>query len=253
MAELQPDLTGAPYAGAPVTYAEAMAAGVELRPSRWGAPDVAIALLLSIVAPVLLVGGLLAAGLSSHGPLVLLASFTTPWIGFALWPWCTARFNGNGVRIDLGYTFRLNDLLWGAAGALVALVLGNAVAALTQMFFGDFGSAAGDAIASAEVPGFVYALLICCAVIGAPLAEELCFRGLAFAVIARWASRRGLPAVPWATVVSAALFAAIHLEPVRFPVLLAIGLVLSWLRAATGRVGASVVAHALNNVLAFII
>jgi membrane protease YdiL (CAAX protease family) len=48
-------------------------------------------------------------------------------------------------------------------------------------------------------------------------------------------------------VVSAALFAAIHLEPVRFPLLLTIGLELSWLRARTGRVGASIVAHSFNN------
>jgi membrane protease YdiL (CAAX protease family) len=49
---------------------------------------------------------------------------------------------------------------------------------------------------------------------------------------------------------SAFLFGAIHLEPVRFPLLFVIGLVLSYLRARTGRVGASVVAHAFNNLIA---
>ncbi|HSN06292.1 MAG TPA: CPBP family intramembrane glutamic endopeptidase, partial [Candidatus Angelobacter sp.] len=60
----------------------------------------------------------------------------------------------------------------------------------------------------------------------------------------------GLPAVPWATVGSALLFSLVHLEPVRIPVLLTIGLVLSLLRARTGRVGASVIAHSLNNLIA---
>ena len=51
---------------------------------------------------------------------------------------------------------------------------------------------------------------------------------------------------------AALLFALIHLEPVRIPVLLTIGLVLAVLRARTGRVGASMVAHALNNSVAIL-
>jgi len=102
-------------------------------------------------------------------------------------------------------------------------------------------------VAGASVPRWVVVAFALCALVGAPVFEELCFRGLTFAAIARWGARRGLPAVPWATIGSATLFAAIHLEPVRLPVLLTIGLVLSWLRARTGRVGASVVAHAFNN------
>ena len=253
MAEIEPQLTGAPYPGAPVTYAEAQAAGVELRRPGWGMVDVLIALVLSFLAPAFIVGGMVALGLPTNGAAVLLASFTTSWIGFGLWPWVTARIQGNGIRIDFGYVLRRTDLLWGLGGAVVMLVVGQVVARLTIAIFGDFNSAAGDAIAHADVPGVVYALLLLCAVIGAPLFEELCFRGLAFAAIAKWAAHNRLPAVPWATVLSAALFAGVHLEPVRFPLLFAIGLVLSWLRARTGRVGASVVAHALNNLLAFFV
>ena len=85
---------------------------------------------------------------------------------------------------------------------------------------------------------------------GAPIFEELCFRGLAFAAIAKATSNAGLPAVPWATIGSALLFALVHVEPVRIPVLLTIGLVLSVLRARTGRVGASIIAHSINNLVA---
>jgi len=56
--------------------------------------------------------------------------------------------------------------------------------------------------------------------------------------------------VPWATIGSALLFALVHVEPVRIPVLLTIGLVLSLLRARTGRIGASVIAHSMNNLVA---
>ena len=58
-----------------------------------------------------------------------------------------------------------------------------------------------------------------------PLFEELCFRGLAFAAMAKASAERGLPAVPGATIGSALLFALVHVEPVRIPVLLMIGLV----------------------------
>jgi len=241
------DLTGAPYPGAPVTYAQARAAGVELRPSRWGLADVAISLLLALLVPVLVLGGVLAAGAPRDGALVLLGSAVLPWVGFGVWPWVTTKLQGNGVRIDLGFTFRPIDLAWGIGGGIACLVLGTVAATITRMIAGDFGSAAGDAVVNADVPRWVVYAFCLAALVGAPLCEELAFRGLAFAAIARWTSARGLPAVPLATIFSALLFALIHFEVVRIGVLLTIGLVLSLLRARTGRVGASVIAHAFNN------
>jgi membrane protease YdiL (CAAX protease family) len=243
-------MTGAPYAGAPVTYAEASAAGVALRASRWGMADVAFALLIAIVVPTLLLSVLLAVGVPSTGGVVLIASLALPWLGFGFYPWWAVRSKGNGIKVDLGFTVRRSDVLWGIAGGLACRVLGSLVAALTERLFGSFDSAAGSALSRADVPHWVVWVFVLCALVGAPAFEELCFRGLVFASVARWTSARGLPGVPWATVVSAALFAAIHLEPVRFPLLLTIGLVLSWLRARTGRVGASVVAHSFNNLQA---
>ncbi len=240
-------LTGAPYPGAPVTYVEAQRAGVELRAPRWGLADVVISILLALFVPLLVLGAAIAAGAPVDGTVVLLGSAVLPWVGFGLWPWLTTRLQGNGARIDLGFTVRLIDVAWGMAGGLACLVLGTLVAMLTQAVFGEFESAAGAAVLDADVPRWVVVVFAVCALIGAPLFEELCFRGLAFAAVARWAARRGLPGVPWATIGSALLFTLIHLEPVRIPVLLTIGLVLSLLRARTGRVGASVIAHSFNN------
>lgn len=240
-------LTGAPYPGAPVTYAEAKAAGVDLRVPRWGLVDVAVSILLVVFVPTLVLGAALAAGAPRNGAVILLGSAVLPWIGFGLWPWLTTKLQGNGVRIDLGFAFRRSDLLWGLGGGMACLLLGGAAAALVQAVAGDFDSAAGAAVSNADVPRWVIIVFALGALIGAPLFEELCFRGLAFAAFAKWAYARGFPAVPWATIASALLFALVHFEPVRVPVLLVIGLVLSWLRARTGRVGASVVAHAFNN------
>lgn len=245
-------LTGAPYPGAPVTYAEAQAAGVELRAPRWGLADVAIAILLTVFVPILVLGTLLSLGVPRDGTAILLGSAALPWVGFGLWPWLTTKLQGNGARIDLGFAFRRSDLWWGLGGGLACIVLGSIAAAIVQYFFGEFDSAAGKLVTDADVPRWAIVLFALGALVGAPLFEELCFRGLAFAATARWAFARGLPAVPWATIASAVLFALVHFEPVRIPVLLVIGLVLSWLRARTGRVGASVVAHAANNLVGVI-
>ena len=245
-------LTGAPYPGAPVTYVEAVETGVALRPLRWGLPDIVISLLLALFVPLFVVSGVLAAGASSNGALVLLLSLALPWVGFGLWPVVTTRLQGNGPTLDLGLSLRRSDLLWGIGGGIACLVLGTAVGWVTEKLFGSFDSAAGDALANADVARWVVWAFALCACVGAPVFEELCFRGLAFAALARTATRRGLPAVPLATFGSALLFALVHLEPVRIPVLLTIGLVLSLLRARTGRVGASIIAHSFNNLVAVV-
>ena len=245
-----PASTGAPYPGAPVTYVAACESGRPLRPLRWGMTDVVVAILLALVVPTVVLGAVLSAGVARNGAAVLLLSLVLPWVGFGLWPFLTTRLQGNGATIDLGLSVRRIDVLWGIGGGVACLVLGTLVAALTERVFGSFDSAAGDALANADVAPWVVWVFTLCALVGAPLFEELCFRGLAFAAIARTASRAGLPAVPWATVGSALLFSLVHLEPVRIPVLLTIGLVLSLLRARTGRVGASVIAHSLNNLIA---
>jgi membrane protease YdiL (CAAX protease family) len=239
-----------PYAGAAATYLEALEAGRALRRPRWGMKDVAIAILVALVVPGIILVALIAAGLPRSGGAVLLASLALPWLGFGLYPWWATRSQGNGIRVDLGFSLRRIDWLWGIGGGIACLVLGGLVANLTERVFGQFDSAAGDALAGSDASRLVVWLFALFAFVGAPVFEELCFRGLAFASIAKWADARHLPALPWATIGSAALFALIHLEPVRFPLLLTIGLVLSWLRARTGRVGSSIIAHAFNNGLA---
>jgi membrane protease YdiL (CAAX protease family) len=123
------------------------------------------------------------------------------------------------------------------------------VALITEHFTGPFDSAAGSAISNAHVPRLVVILFAVLAVAGAPFMEELCFRGLTFTALARFSEQHGWPPIPVASAVSAALFAAIHLEPIRFPLLLSIGLVLSVVRARTGRIGPTILAHGINNLI----
>jgi len=245
------DLTGVPYPGAPVTYAAALAEGRPLRRPRWGMLDVLVAILIALIVPSVVIGVVVrGAGVSSTSPIVLLLSLVLPWLGFGLWPVVATRTRGNGPTLDLGLSVRWIDVSWGIAGGIACLVLGTLAASVTSHFFGDFDSAAGDALSATDGGRWVVWLFALCALVGAPIVEELCFRGLAFAAIAKASASAGLPAVPWATIGSALLFALVHVEPVRIPVLLTIGLVLSVLRARTGRVGASIIAHSINNLIA---
>ncbi|MFM7267351.1 MAG: lysostaphin resistance A-like protein [Cyanobium sp.] len=83
------------------------------------------------------------------------------------------------------------------------------------------------------------------AIVLAPLFEETLFRGVLLPVLGR---RLG---VFTAVLLSAALFAAAHLSLSEFLPLFVLGCGLGWLRLRSGRLGASVLMHALWNGLTF--
>ncbi|MCH1447342.1 MAG: CPBP family intramembrane metalloprotease, partial [Candidatus Nanopelagicales bacterium] len=58
--------------------------------------------------------------------------------------------------------------------------------------------------------------------------------------------KRGVGAV-WTIAITTVAFSAFHFEPVRFFLLLPIGVVYGWVRWKTGSLGASMVAHGVNN------
>jgi membrane protease YdiL (CAAX protease family) len=75
----------------------------------------------------------------------------------------------------------------------------------------------------------------------APLAEEVAFRGYVLSAL-RTHLRPGV-----AIAASAVLFAAMHLDPVRFPAVLFLGAFLGWLAWRSGSLWPPVAAHAVNN------
>ena len=87
-------------------------------------------------------------------------------------------------------------------------------------------------------------LLVLSVVIGAPIVEEVFFRGLAL----RAFEARMRPRV--ALVVSAVVFGFAHLQPLQFPALVTIGLVCGWLVQRDGRLGRAVWAHLGFNAVA---
>ena len=89
--------------------------------------------------------------------------------------------------------------------------------------------------------GVWIAALVVIVVVGAPLVEELMYRGLLQGAFVR----RFHPAV--AVVAVAAWFAIIHFRPVEYPGLFAFGLVLGCCASFTGRLGMAVCAHVAFN------
>ena len=147
-------------------------------------------------------------------------------------------------RIDLGLRLTWSDAGWGALGGVASLVLAAIAAAITTIFVPDLTSSAADAAnelleGSSRLSVVVFALMV---MVGAPIVEEIFFRGLLFASL----RKRGLGAV-LTIVISALVFAGFHFEPLRFFVLLPTGLVLGWVRWKTGSTGAAIVTHGLLN------
>jgi membrane protease YdiL (CAAX protease family) len=231
------------YPAAPATVSEAVRLGLPLRPTAWSAWDALWAALGWVVLSSMAAFVLLLAGLDLDSGWILIA-VGVPWIALAGWPLLVTLQRGNGPVVDLGLRLHWPDVGRGLVGGAAAFGVGLVATLITISLVGDFGSAAGDqaqelADAASPIVLVLFALLV---VTGAPIAEELTFRGLLWSGLAK----RGVR--PWiAVLVSAAAFALLHFEPERLLVLLAIGTVLGLVRWVTGSVGACIVAHAVNN------
>jgi len=234
--------THAVYHACPITVDIALAEARVLRAPRWGTPAAIIPLLGFVIIPVVVAVAAESIGLPL--PWLLLLGITLPWVALAGWPLLTTAFQGNGPRIDLGLRLTWSDVGWGVIGGVAALMAGGAIALALTAVFGDFTSAAADVGEELrdEGPYLAVVAFALCVAIGAPIAEEIAFRGMAYNALAK----RGLNTA-WVIALTTVAFSLFHLEPVRAPILLASGLVLGVLRWRTRSLGAPIVAHAVNN------
>jgi membrane protease YdiL (CAAX protease family) len=175
------------------------------------------------------------------GPLLLLSFAPNVLLGVVplLFSWRV----GHGPRADFGIMPTRRDikigLTCGAIALGVSLVLSLLMIALTgpppptgitELVRGERG-----------IWLFLFALF---AFLGAPVTEELLMRG------ALWGALQYYRVPPYAILlVTALIFAFIHEEAWRMPVLFAGGLAMGAARMITGRVSASMIAHATNNFL----
>ena len=232
----------ADYPGCPATVDAALARGDVLRWPRWGIPSFIIALAGFLVLSVITVVAASILDLSLSWTVLL--GTTVPWLALGGWPLLVTWLRGNGPRIDLGLRLDWRDLGWGVIGGVAALFLGGLIAAGLQALFPDLTSAAADVGEElrAEAPYPAVVAFAVCVALGAPIVEEIAFRGLGYDSLAKRGLRSG-----WVIVITTLVFSAFHLEPLRMPILLASGAVFAILRWRTRALGASIVAHAINN------
>ena len=173
----------------------------------------------------------------SVGLLVALQAFL--WIGYVGVALVVSRRQGQGPVRDYGWRFQRSDwyqgLLLGVGLQILAVPL---IYLVVFQFIGerDVSEAARELtdLATSPLDAVILVLVIA---IGAPLVEELFFRGLLLRSLQRWLGSG--PAI----VVSSLVFAGVHLQALQFPALFMFGLVAAWLTVRSGRLGPAIWAH----------
>ena len=166
--------------------------------------------------------------------------------------WALGRRHGTGRPVaDYGFSFRPVDLVGIPIGVLTQLVL-------VRLLYWPLESIWPDTFRMAKVEertqelwdassGAGLALLVVVVVLGAPLVEELVYRGLLQGALTRRLSDvLGLA-------VAALWFALIHFQPIEYPGLFLAGLAFGVCMVRTDRLGMSIVAHAAFNATALVL
>lgn len=200
----------------------------------------------TVIAVVLLI-----AGLTIDDPWLLVASTAGLWLGLFGSCWIAVHRKGSGSLRDIGLErFRAVDGAIGVGAGIGLVILAAILGVLMQEIAPQIVPKGRSDITDPLEQGAVGIMLIYfIAVIGAPFFEELFFRGLVqTTLVARW----GIGGV----FVQALLFSLVHLSPEEgwgnvgvIIVITSVGLVLGFLRRATGRLGPGICTHAIYNAI----
>jgi membrane protease YdiL (CAAX protease family) len=181
---------------------------------------------------------------------VLIGTMAPTVIAAAVAVLCTV-VRGNGPFEDLRLAWSWADVRTGLKFGAIGLVSTTVGAFLWTQAVGpeNADSAIGALVenqpmsVSAAVIMFGYVWLI------GPVCEEIIYRGLLWGAVERlhWGNEKW---GRWAAfLLSTAVFAVSHLEPLRTTLLLVIAIPIGLARLVTGRLAGSVIAHQLNNFL----
>lgn len=173
---------------------------------------------------------------------VLTAALVGAWASYLVGMWLASRRAGSGSPVaDYGLSFRWVDIIGLGIGAVAQLVVIRVVYLPLEALWPDtftrdrLTENAQDLVDRAG--GTTTVLLIGVVVIGAPVVEELLYRGLLQrSLAARFNEGLVLVAV-------AAVFAAVHFRPVEFPGLFVFGLILGAAALRSGRLGPAIMIH----------
>lgn len=185
-------------------------------------------------------------------PAVFVAAFTGQWIAWAGAAWLASRVAGTrSFADDLGWRFERADVLRGAgvaaAGLVAALVVQSVLSAINESYVGSNTGFVED-----QAGSLVGAIAVgVSTLIGAPILEELFFRGLLQRALARLRSA--------AVIVQALVFGLVHTTPGEglgnIGIVLGLatfGSVLGLAVRRWGRLGPAIIGHAMFNTLAVV-
>ncbi len=177
----------------------------------------------------------------------LFAAVAATWVAFLVGTYVASKRAGSGdVRTDLGMRVRPIDVIGLPIGVLAQLVLVPLIylplrGVWPDTFTDSKLSETADKLAD-RASGGSMVLLVLMVCVGAPIVEEIVYRGL----LQRSFSARTSQVVAWLIV--AAWFALIHFRPIEYPGLFAFGLVTGACLMLTDRLGMSWATHIGFNV-----
>lgn len=225
-------------------------------PRKWGLRDAVLGLVASFLLSNVIGAAVLAAGgyldpESPDVPLWLVALLQIPlWVGLIGALVLAVRRSHGTLGSEFGFTSKPRDVPIGlVVGVLTQLV---AVPLLYLPILTLFDLDADDVSAPARAltdraEGIGVLLLALVVVVGAPIVEELFFRGM----FLRALDVRYGPG--WALVWSSVVFGLFHFQLLQLPALILFGFVAGWLTQRTGRLGPAIWAHAAFNAVTVVV
>lgn len=173
------------------------------------------------------------------------------WFGLLGVPLVVSRRKGRGPVRDYGLRLAGRDVPTGAAWGFLTQLVIIPLVYIPLFWFTEIGTddleqpARGLTDRATDPLGVV--LLVLIVGIGAPIIEEIFYRGLLQrSLIRRFGTRPGV-------IVTAVLFGAAHLQLLQLPALTAFGLVAGILTLRTGRLGPAIVAHIVFNMITVVL
>lgn len=222
-------------------------------PVRWGLGDAVIGFVASVILSQITLGiALVASGADRPQDMSLgwlAVGQSGLWLGMLGAVWYAARYKGYGMRADFGLSVAWTDVPLGLVGlaaqwAIVPLVY-LPLRLVVDFSSEDISKPARQLTDRAAGPVGVL-LLVLIVGIGAPIVEEIFYRGL----VQRSMIRRIGPV--WGITATSLLFGAAHFEPLQFAALAIAGALFGILAYRTGRLGPSICAHMVFNLTAVI-
>ena len=173
---------------------------------------------------------------------VLAIAMVGSWSVYGIAVWAASWRLGTGdARNDVGLAFRTSDLIGVPSGVAIQLIaiplIYVPLRALWPTTFDDASLQRNATDLVDRAGGFSIVVLALLVVVGAPLVEEIVYRGL----LQRSVTTSTTPVAGWLT--TAAVFTIVHFRPVEYPGLAVFALIVGAAAMRTRRLGLPIAIH----------